>query len=295
MKKNVITDPVYGYLRLNPIPTEEEVNEFYAKEFYDSNASYFNNSALDVQKEQSDFFNSRWDAIYENCKHKFGGNINDKKVFDIGFGFAQTLIYLKNKNLNVSGLEPSIEGVEYARSNGLEVFHTGIENFDCVGEENFDIVLLMNVLEHLRSPAETLLNIKEKLLTKDGVLVIDVPNDFNVFQDVANKEYDLNEWWVVSPNHINYFSATTLINLLKDCGYEIYDYEASFPLDMFLLFGDQYVGNSEVGKICHNKRVNFESLMRKHNKQKELKDLYRSFADLNLGRTITVYAVPKNK
>jgi SAM-dependent methyltransferase len=293
--KNIIKDPKYGYLRLEPIPSNEEVAEFYAKEFYDANASYFNNSSLEVQQEQSDFFNTRWNDVYSNCSKKFNGEIKDKTVFDIGFGFAQALLFFKEKGLDVSGLEPSIDGYNYALSKGINAFHTGIENFDCVGENKFDIVLLMNVLEHLREPATTLLNIKNQLLNDNGILVIDVPNDFNTFQEVANLEYDLDQWWVVAPNHINYFSPDSLKSLLNDCGYDVFEYESAFPLDMFLLFGDQYVGNPEIGKQCHNKRVNFERLMRKYNKEKELKALYKSFADLNLGRCITIYASPKAK
>ena len=291
--KNIIKDPKYGYLRLEPIPSNEEVEEFYAKEFYDANASYFNNSSLEVQQEQSDFFNTRWNDVYTNCSKKFNGEIKDKTVFDIGFGFAQALLFFKEKGLDVSGLEPSIDGYNYALSKGINAFHSGIENFDCVGENKFDIVLLMNVLEHLREPATTLLNIKNQLLNDNGILVIDVPNDFNTFQEVANLEYDLDQWWVVAPNHINYFSPDSLKSLLNDCGYDVFEYESAFPLDMFLLFGDQYVGNPEIGKECHNKRVNFERLMRKYNKEKELKALYKSFADLNLGRCITIYASPK--
>ena len=293
--KNIIEDPKHKYLRLEPIPSNEEVAEFYAKEFYDANASYFNNSSLEVQQEQSDFFNARWNDVYTNCSKKFNGEIKDKTVFDIGFGFAQALLFFKEKGLEVSGLEPSIDGYNYALSKGINAFHTGIENFDCVGENKFDIVLLMNVLEHLREPATTLLNIKNQLLNNNGILVIDVPNDFNTFQEVANLEYDLDQWWVVAPNHINYFSPDSLKSLLNDCGYDVFEYESAFPLDIFLLFGDQYVGNPEIGRECHNKRVNFERLMRKYNKEKELKALYKSFADLNLGRSITIYASPKAK
>ena len=158
MKANVIVDPEDGFKRVDPIPTQEEVEKFYAKEFYDANAQYFNNSSLLLQQEQSAFFNSRWQAIYEQASTFFDGRIDDKTVFDIGFGFAQALIYLKNKGMSVSGLEPSIEGVEYARENGINAIHTGIENFDVV-ENKSDLVLLMNVLEHLREPRKTLLNI----------------------------------------------------------------------------------------------------------------------------------------
>jgi len=292
MKHNVISDPQYGYLRLDPIPSQEEVEEFYAKEFYSANASYFNDSALKVHETQSDFFNARWENIYQICTSFFGDNINDRKVFDIGFGFAQALLFFKQKGLKAYGLEPSIEAVNYASSKGITPYHSSIENFDCVGAERYDIVLMLNVLEHLRKPAETLLNIKEQLLNNDGLLVIDVPNDFNMFQEVANKEYDLNQWWVVAPNHINYFTPPSLINLLQECGYKVHDYHTSFPLDMFLLFGEQYVGNQEIGRKCHNKRVNFERLMRKHGKQNELQNLYRTFASLNIGRDISIYATP---
>lgn len=293
MNKNVIKDLSYGYLKLDPIPTQKEVEAFYAKEFYDTNASYFNNSALKLQQEQVDFFNSRWEAMYEVCKSFYKEDLKGKSVFDIGFGFAQALLYFQGKGFNVSGLEPSPEGVDCARKNGIEVFHTGIENFECVGEKKYDIVLLINVLEHLRKPEETISNIKNQLLSSDGLLIVDVPNDFNLFQEIANQEYNLDEWWVVSPNHINYFSPDSLKKLLDGCGFEIVDYEAAFPLDLFLLFGDQYIGDRALGSSCHNKRVNFEMLMHKYGKRQELKSLYKAFADLNLGRSITVYATPK--
>ena len=154
--------------------------------------------------------------------------------------------------------------------------------------------MLLNVLEHLRDPFATLNLISNKILNKNGLLVIEVPNDFNTFQDVANKEFDLDRWWVVAPNHINYFSPKSLFFLLEKCGFEIFEYHTSFPLELFLLFGDNYVRNREVGKVCHEKRVNFERLMIKHNKQDKLNDFYKALADLELGRSLTVYAVPKD-
>ena len=127
--------------------------------------------------------------------------------------------------------------------------------------------MLLNVLEHLRNPALTLNLIKEKLLKKNGILVVEVPNDFNHFQQVANKEFNLEEWWVVSPNHINYFSPESLMNLMRRCDYEIFEYHTSFPLEIFLLFGENYINNREIGTKCHEKRVKFEKLMLKHGKK----------------------------
>ena len=94
-------------------------------------------------------------------------------------------------------------------------------------------------------------------------------------------EYNLDEWWVFPPNHINYFSHDSLQELLRGCGYKIIHWTSSFPLDMFLLFGDQYVGNPKLGRECHNKRVKFEHLMEKHGKVEKLKKINNALSELN--------------
>jgi predicted SAM-dependent methyltransferase len=149
------------------------------------------------------------------------------------------------------------------------------------------------VLEHLRYPAETLLNIKKQLLKPDGLLIIDVPNEFNDFQTVGNAAFNLNEWWVCVPNHINYFSVSSISHLLDICGYDVKYCEASFPLEIFLLMGDVYVGDSELGNKCHQKRIQFEYLMKKHGKTEKLSLFYQALAELNLGRQVIVYASPR--
>jgi len=285
----VIQDARHNYLRVDPVPTHQEVEEFYKKEFYSSEYRNFNDSSLSVQSGEEDFFNARWEGMYLKCKEHFKHEA--LSLFDIGFGFAQALLYFKQRGFDVSGLEPVPEAVEFARSKGLEVYNTGIEDFDCVGEKRFDVVTLLNVLEHLRDPAQTLKSIKSKLLKPGGILIIDVPNEFNDFQTIANQEYNLNQWWVCPPNHINYFTATSVKQLLIDCGYSVLYSEASFPMEMFMLMGDVYVGNGELGKVCHNRRVKFENLMRKYGRKEKLSKFYEVLAELDLGRQIVVYAI----
>jgi 2-polyprenyl-3-methyl-5-hydroxy-6-metoxy-1,4-benzoquinol methylase len=289
-KYKIVNDPIYGYLRVDPIPSQEEVDHYYREEFY-STLKTFNDSSLEVQTEEQDFFDSRWESICRVCE-KYFGKIEGLSVFDIGFGFAQALLYFREKGMKVSGLEPAPEGVEYARARGLEVFQAGIEELDCVKDQRFDIVTIINVLEHLRNPSDTLLNVKKKLLNKNGLVVIDVANEFNDFQIVAHSEFKLNRWWLCPPNHINYFSISSLCNLLDKCGYRIVHKEASFPLEMFLLMGDVYVGDSNIGKSCHNKRVKFEYFMRKHGKADKLVEFYKALAELDLGRQGVVFAAP---
>ena len=94
MKKQfkIISDPEYNYLRADPIPSKEEVERYYQEEFY--SAKRFNDSSLEVQKDGQEFYDSRWEGIYQRCKNFFGDK--DFSVFDVGFGYAQALLYFKN-------------------------------------------------------------------------------------------------------------------------------------------------------------------------------------------------------
>jgi 2-polyprenyl-3-methyl-5-hydroxy-6-metoxy-1,4-benzoquinol methylase len=288
----VINDPEYGFLRADPIPTKEEVEKFYKEDFYSSEYRYFNDSAYEVQLEEKEFNETRWESIYKNIVDFFG-RCEDISLFDIGCGFALALQYFREKGLKVGGMDPAPEAVEYAKKKNIDVRLAGIEDFECIESQQFDVVTIMNTLEHLRKPADTLFNIKRYLLKDEGLLVIDVPNEFNDFQIVANKEFELGEWWVCPPNHINYFSVSSLKDVLQKCGYVIVNYESSFPLELFLLMGEVYVGDTDLGKKCHNKRVMFEQLMRKHGKAKKLNQFYKALADCDLGRQIILYATPK--
>jgi 2-polyprenyl-3-methyl-5-hydroxy-6-metoxy-1,4-benzoquinol methylase len=286
----IVKDRKYGYLRIDPIPTEDEVEKYYKNEFYVKYKS-FNDSELKVQKEEKTFFDGRWEDIKQRCVEHFG-SIKGKSLFDIGCGYAQALLYFKKNGLSVSGLEPASEGVAYAKKIGINVYQSCIEDFSCAKGKRFDIVLIINVLEHLRHASDILKQIRKKLLKKGGLLIIDVANEYNDFQMVADKEFKLKSWWFCPPNHINYFSHSSLCRTLELCGYKIAASESSFPMELFPLMGDVYVGNPALGKICHEKRVLFESLMKKYGKGQKLRIFYEALAKLDLGRQVVVYATP---
>jgi 2-polyprenyl-3-methyl-5-hydroxy-6-metoxy-1,4-benzoquinol methylase len=286
MKKcSLVKDRKFGYFKIFPTPSKKDVNDYYQKEFYSSNSKIFNNSSLKVQLDDKVFFNSRWENLYRNFR-KFK---KKKTILDIGCGWCQSLIYFKKKGYDCYGFDPSKEAVEYGVKNKINVKHAGIDEIKIFGNKKFNIVTLLNVLEHLIDPVEALSKIKN-ILNKKGLLVIDVPNDFNDFQLAGRKLHDLPKWWVVPPRHLNYFSKDSLVKLLKSLGFKILHTESSFPLEIFLLFGDNYVLDPALGKECHKKRVNFEKNLLKYGKPGLLSQFYKSLADLNLGRTISVYA-----
>ncbi len=286
----IVEDQRYGFLHIDPIPSDEDLKKYYEEEFYQA-YQQFNDSSLEVQKAQKEFFDWRWSDIHRVLK-KFFKNEKGLKIFDVGCGFSQALIYFKNHGYQVCGMEIADEAVDYAKREGIDVSKGGIGDIDKVSG-TFDIVLMLDVLEHLPRPVEALVSLREMVLKQSGLLVIDVPNDYNEFQKVADEVHDLDQWWFVPPNHINYFSVSSLKKLVSECGYDVFYCETTFPLEFFLLMGDVYVGNSNLGSECHQKRVRFERTLRNSGREELLHSFYEALADIGLGRQIVLFCYPK--
>jgi hypothetical protein len=91
---------------------------------------------------------------------------------------------------------------------------------------------------------------------------------------------------VAIPDHINYFDFKSLSTLLKRLGFEVIYSQTDFPMELFLLMGDDYVGNKEIGNKCHQKRVNFEMAVPGELRRR----IYQALAEVGLGRVCIIFA-----
>jgi hypothetical protein len=121
------------------------------------------------------------------------------------------------------------------------------------------------------------------------MVCIVVPNDFNPFQLLLRDHLDFKPWWVAPPHHVNYFNFKSLTGLVERCGFEVVHKESTFPIDMFLLMGDNYVENEETGRKCHTKRMNFEKSMNLSGEDSLLENLYSDFAKQGIGREVVLF------
>jgi len=278
----------FGFYQVTPTPSAEEITKFYADEFYTDEYKNFNDASLEVQIKDKAFFEGRWSDIYDNFLEINKDLKKGNSILDIGCGWAQALLFFKEKGFDCYGFDPAIEAVEYGCKKGLNIKHAGLDGMDVFENKKFEMVTMFNVLEHLANPSQTINQIKE-ILQPNGILAIDVPNEFNDFQTVGRDVHGLDDWWVAPPNHLNYFSKDSLVKFLVSHGFSVEISESSFPLEMFLLFGENYVKDGNLGGQCHKKRVLFEENLRKHGKASTLKNFYRVLADLNLGRQVSVF------
>ena len=286
--------PQFGFLQIHPTPNPDEITRFYTEEFYSGDYKRFNDSSLEVQMEDLDFYHAHYQDMCDSFPEVLGRSLQGLEVLDIGCGWGQALLYFQKKGMNVYGFDPAPEAVEYVKKQKVNALVAGMNKMDVFKGKRFDVVTLLNVLEHLADPVAILKEIRSSVLKKGGLVAIEVPNEFNAFQTAANDLYNLQEWWVAPPGHLNYFNPSTLANLLEGTGFQVKLKEASFPLEMFLLYGDQYVGNPKLGQQCHKKRVAFEMNLRKMGKGPVLRQFYRTLADQNLGRQVFVIGQSQN-
>lgn len=282
--------PDYGFFQVKPTPSPEEITRFYAEEFYSTKYKAFNNSALEVQEADREFHDAHREDIAKRIESLLVRPLVGVSVLDIGCGWGQTMRYLASRGAVCSGFDPAPEAVAHVQSSGLECVQAGMERMDVFTGRRFDVVMLMNVLEHLSDPVQVIKEIHRTVLNEGGLLIVEVPNEFNPFQTAGQELHGLPQWWVAPPAHLNYFSASTLTRLLDASGYHVAHAASSFPLEMFLLMGEKYVGDRELGRKCHERRMSFEMNLRRLGKTDVLETFYQALASVDLGRQVIAYA-----
>ncbi len=272
-----------AFKHIVPLPTEEELTAVYRHEYYTQEKPlYLERYRQDLQW---------WDAVYTQRYEILEKHLpaQKRKILDVGSGPGFFLLNGQRRGWSVKGVEPSVEAAEHSRKLGLDVANFFFTPQTAADLGNFDAINMGEVLEHVPAPAE-LLKLAHSVLNPEGVICVIVPNDFNPFQAILQDHLGFEPWWVAPPHHINYFNFSSLAGLLGQCGFDVIHQESTFPIDLFLLMGDDYVGNDTLGRRCHTQRMNFEKAVLQSGRPELLSGLYKSLASLGLGREVVMYA-----
>lgn len=139
------------------------------------------------------------------------------RLLDVGCGAGYFLDAARLAGWQVAGVELSPPAAETARTGlGLDVF-TGSLHQAAFPASAFDLVTMFEVLEHMRDPGAALAE-ANRVLCRDGLLVIEVPNDMDAYR--GHVAWAGNRWWVIPPVHLYYFNASTLSRWLLTSGFE---------------------------------------------------------------------------
>lgn len=282
----IIKDPKYGYKRLEPLPNEHEISKFYESDYYElirkgrrgPDIRRLMAGGEKAEKERAWFRQTLYTDICSIIEIYAPG----KRLLDVGCGTGEFIAFLEENGFEAFGTELSHEAVRIANDGRGKIFNCTLADlkhqFAC-GDCTFDIITLLNVLEHVPNPDQIVLDAK-KYLRPEGLICVRVPNDFNDFQLISQEKLKKPPWWIAIPDHTNYFHFDSLNGFLESLGFEIVYTQGDFPMELFLLMGDDYTDNSEVGSLCHAKRVRFEMALPDELRRK----MYASLASVGIGR-----------
>lgn len=286
---DVIECETCDYSHIIPIPSFYELKEFYKKRYYE-------------QERKKNYFDEQksilywWDSIFKERCESFEKILNKKgKVVDIGCGPGFFLQKAQSMGWKTIGIEPSEKASNYAQRNfSIDIINCDLQEVDATSDKfkDVDVVYAHGVLEHMRNP-RLFFEFSNRVLNKEGLIFFSVANDYNPFQKILKKYKDFPSWWLVPPEHINYFNVESAKHIAEQFGFEIVSLITTFPIDIFLIMGDNYILHPDIGPICHQKIVNFENLLRESGNKILLKQIYSAFAQLGFGRQIEIIAKRK--
>ncbi|OFZ97469.1 MAG: methyltransferase type 12 [Betaproteobacteria bacterium RIFCSPLOWO2_02_FULL_62_17] len=272
-----------GFKHIIPIPTEEELEKAYKEDYYTREKPLY----IERYREDLDWWNMVYARRYEILERHLPAE--RRRMLDIGSGPGFFLLNGAKRGWQVTGIEPSLQAAEHGRGLGLDVENDFFSEKTASRLGFYDAINMGEVLEHIPDPA-ALLSLTYRQLNDSGLVCIVVPNDFNPFQLVLRDHLGFEPWWVAPPHHINYFDFDSLSRLAERCGFKVLHKEATFPIDMFLLMGDRYIGDDKLGRSCHEKRMNFERALCKSGSGRLLSDLYSELSKHGIGREIVLFA-----
>lgn len=278
---SIINCGTCGFIHIDPIPSQEELDRIYREEYYTEEKPLF------IQRCMEDI--EWWNVVYDDRYDFFEKIISPdrRRILDIGCGPGFFLERGKERGWECLGIEPSKQAATHAKGLGLDVENAffGDIRFKTDG---FDVIHLSEVLEHTPDPTSLCKRVYT-LLSDGGIICVVVPNDYNPFQTVLRERLDFQPYWLAPPHHINYFSFDSLESLLKKVGFNIAYRTAMFPMDIFLLMGDNYVGDDAIGRQCHARRKRLDILLNEPALKGFKRDIYKIMAQHGIGREMIVY------
>jgi 2-polyprenyl-3-methyl-5-hydroxy-6-metoxy-1,4-benzoquinol methylase len=232
---------------VNPRPANKELHKYYPQKSY---YAYQNNRLKISIKNKVKDYAAEWASGYRTdttdkrtlwrlsiskifqvvtrnfliglVSYKKGG-----KILDVGCGNGNYLEWFKSRGWNVYGVEINEEASNICRRKGINIYN-GILQDAKFKEYFFDVVSLVQVLEHMPDPSSSIKEIY-RVLKPNGILLIGVPN-FGCFDRKLFKK----DWIPLEvPRHLYHFELKSLIELLAHHGFEIKEIKAKG----FYLFG----------------------------------------------------------
>jgi 2-polyprenyl-3-methyl-5-hydroxy-6-metoxy-1,4-benzoquinol methylase len=188
-----------------------------------SSCSFVFSRAIPTQTELQDFYDQYplEDRIspltierYNEILDMFEPYRSTGKLLEFGCGEGYFLEEARKRNWQIVGIEIATQLIDKCKKKNIEVYDS-LEKIKASDIGNFDIVVSIEVIEHLSPPTPFVQDFKKQLRT-GGALYMTTPN-FNCLSRLL-----IGRKWnnIVYPEHLCYYTPKTINKLLKDNQFE---------------------------------------------------------------------------
>ena len=150
-------------------------------------------------------------ALHEHAKF-LAWKVLKPGILVLGFGAGIGTLGqdLKRRGFRAEGLEYSKEARETAHVRfGMDLYAT----VDELEKDRYDLIVMIEVIEHLTAPWETLRTLRESLVS-GGRIYITTPNRNSLQARLRGAK-----WRETKPFHLMLFNVQALSRMLGDCGF----------------------------------------------------------------------------
>ncbi len=150
------------------------------------------------------------------------------QVLELGCGDGSMSRLLRERcEAHIIGIDHNPDIVWQAQRYCDYVFTEDLDDphsLDALEGEKFDVITLVDVLEHLQHP-EALLQRLKPLLLDEGQLLISIPNiaHSSVRLELLNGRFDYESAGILDATHLKFFTAESVQTLLADAGFAVND------------------------------------------------------------------------
>jgi 2-polyprenyl-3-methyl-5-hydroxy-6-metoxy-1,4-benzoquinol methylase len=151
------------------------------------------------------------DFVTDALKHKSFPSLDKLCGIDIGGGAGEFCFYAKQEGFNTELLDFSEQRLRFAHEIlGIEKTHSQLP------EKKFDLIWLLQVIEHVANPVEYLTSILQRCARSGSLVMLATPNT----NSLGAKLFGTN-WKHYNPHHISLFNSKSIMALLRTCNLEL--------------------------------------------------------------------------
>jgi len=138
-----------------------------------------------------------------------------RRLLDFGCGAGLFLEVAHQRRFECYGVDLSHDSIDRAREHpwGANTYHGAALDVPEIAAGGFDVITLWSVLAHLATPVEDFTMLRS-LLAPDGMLLVLTVNANSLFLKPRREH-----WNGFTPNHLKFFSPSTLSLLLAKTGF----------------------------------------------------------------------------